>query len=258
MGENTDLLANEIGKMTTLEAKEVLKKAKVAIIPVGSTEQHSSNMTMNTDTILAEEVSKALSKKMYPDIIVLPAIPVGVSYHHMNFAGSMTLSPATLQSIIIDYIKSLKYHGLQSFILLNGHGGNQAPLSAIATMIRHELKVNIANLFYWNLAGEEINEKVKSERYGHACEVETSFGLYLNPSIVREKTLRPAHMLDYPMSYTENERGQHKVDYPYTFDQLTVDGSLGDARQATEELGKEIIEIILDRMERFMKDFIKY
>lgn len=249
--DETHLLA----QMTTVEAGDRLNKAKLAIIPVGSTEQHSQNMTMETDIVLAVELSKQLAERIAPLAVIAPPIPVGISYHHMDFAGSMTLQPATLHAVLTDYIKSLKRHGIKRFLLLNGHGGNQQTLSVFSTMARHELDVQIANLFYWNLAAQEIREEAVSERYGHACEIETSFGLHLAPHIVRKDTLRSSDMLDYPFRYTGNEPGP-KVDVPYTFAELTVDGSFGDARAATPEKGKKLIELILYRLMDFTKDFI--
>lgn len=246
----------ELEKMTTVEAQRVLPKVKAALLPVGSTEQHGANMTMNTDTRLAHEVAKAVAGRLYPELIVLPPIPVGVSYHHMDFAGSMTLSPSTLQAVVFDYIKSMSKHGIKRFIFVNGHGGNQTTLSVAATVARYELGVHVANLFYWNLAHQEIRAGVKSERYGHACEAECSFGLELAPEIVRMGELEPARMLDYPYRFSELERGA-RVDYPYSWKELTVDGSFGDARQASGEFGREMIALIVDRMEMFIRDFIE-
>lgn len=247
----------ELANMTTKEAEEVFKKAELAIIPVGSLEQHSINMTLKTDTSLAYEVSKRIAERMYPKLIILPPIPVGVSYHHMDYVGSMTLSPDTLQHVVFDYIKSMKYHGLNRFLIINGHGGNQSTLSVASTIARYELSVHIANLFYWNLASKEINESAKSQHYGHACEIESSLGLYLDPSIVRKEDLRSAEMLQFPMKYTSLECG-NGVDYPYSWKEITEDGSFGDARYASENLGEEIVEIILDRMEEFIDSFIAY
>lgn len=88
--------------------------------------------------------------------------------------------------------------------------------------------------------------------------MEVSFGLHLNPSIVKNKTLRAAQLREYPMNYTEFERGSQRVDFPYQFNEVTIDGSLGDVRKGNEKLGSEIITLILDRMETFIKDFIIY
>ncbi|MFM1652186.1 creatininase family protein [Brevibacillus sp. B_LB10_24] len=246
----------ELGRMTTFEAGERFKQVEAAIIPVGSTEQHGYNMTLDTDTRLAHGVANKIAERMYPRLLVLPPIPVGVSYHHMDFAGSMTLSPATLQAVVFDYIKSMKRHGIKRFLLMNGHGGNQTTLSVASTVARHELGVQIANIFYWNLASEEISSKVKSVRYGHACEAEASFGLYLDPGIVRADDLHAAEMLDYPLVFSQFEPGP-RVDYPYSWKQLTKDGSFGDARDASLQLGQEIIDLVILRMERFIEDFLK-
>lgn len=245
----------ELETMTTTEARALLSGVKAALIPIGSTEQHGTNMTMNTDTRLAQAMCTKLGAAMYPDLVVLPPISVGVSYHHMAFAGSMTLSPATMQAVLFDYIRSMKKHGVQRFILMNGHGGNQSALSSAATVALHELEVEVVNVFYWNLATEEIQKAAVTERYGHACEIEASFGLYLDPSIVRSDKLKAAKLHDYPMPYSGLEAGP-KVDYPYPWQYLTTDGSLGDATAASREKGEALIELIAGRLQAFITSFI--
>jgi len=244
-----------LANMTTIEAGHFLKEVKAAIIPVGSTEQHGGNMTMNTDARLAEEVSRRVAERLYPNVVVLPVIPVGVSYHHMGFPGSMTLSPNTLQSVVFDYMRSMLRHGIRRFVLLNGHGGNQTTLSVAATVARHELGVEAANIFFWNMAKEEIRAAACTVRHGHACEIEASFGLYLDPAIVRAGELKAAELYDYPYPYTGFEAGA--VDLPYDWRQITRDGSLGDATRASAELGERLIGIILERLETFIAAFMR-
>lgn len=248
----------ELSKMTTAEAESAFEKVKVGIIPIGSTEQHGKNMTLGTDIKMSEAVAKAISKKMFPELIILPSIPVGISYHHMNFPGSMTISPTTMQSIIIDYVKSMQRHGLNSFILLNGHGGNQPTLSSIVNVIRYELEVKISSLLYLNLISSETRNKITSKRYGHACEMETSIGLFLDPTTVKEKELDAARMKEYPIRFTEFERRNGRVELPYFWEELTSDGSFGDATKASKEFGSLLIKGVLENLEIFIKDFIKY
>lgn len=245
----------ELERMTTGEAERAFKDATVALIPVGSTEQHGTNMTLATDTRLAHAVSVTLANRMRPHLVVAPPIPVGISYHHLGFAGSLTLRPSTLQAVVSDYITSLKGHGIRSFIFMNGHGGNQAALSVMNTVARYELGVRAANVFYWNLAKTEIAARIETQRYGHACEMEASFGLYLAEDTVRQNQLTPARLRDYPLRHTAFESAE-RVDVPYAWEELTEDGSFGDARKASFELGKEITDLILERLEEFVEDFI--
>ena len=80
--------------MTSPETAKALAKAEVALIPVGATEQHGPNMTLETDTAVAYrwrcDGDVALSGA------IAPPLPYGVSYHHMKFPGTMTLSPGTV------------------------------------------------------------------------------------------------------------------------------------------------------------------
>jgi creatinine amidohydrolase len=44
--------------------------------------------------------------------------------------------------------------------------------------------------------------------------------------------------------------------YPYRFDEITANGALGDATQASEELGREIVETALRHAVEFLQDFM--
>ena len=85
-----------LAKMTSPEAAEALAGAEVALIPVGATEQHGPNMTLETDTVVAYRLALRIAAALHPRAVVAPQLPFpyGVSYHHMSFPGTMTLTPA--------------------------------------------------------------------------------------------------------------------------------------------------------------------
>ncbi|MFZ4451422.1 creatininase family protein [Salibacterium aidingense] len=246
-----------LGWMSTDEFTIIKDKVKVAIIPVGSNEQHSTNTTLNTDTVLAERVAERVALQLNGKGIVLPSLSVGVSYHHMAWAGTMTISPQTMQAMLIDYVHSMKVHGIEYFVFLNGHGGNQAALTSISHYLRYEEKVSILNCFYWNAAENEIAQESETERYGHACEIETSFAMYLAPEIVRNNKLHPGKIKQFPVHGTAINK-PNQVELPYHFHELTADGSFGDATLSSKEKGEKLITLIINRLTNTVESFIAY
>ena len=178
-------------QMTWPEAKEAFARARVALVPVGSFEQHGPNGTFEVDTGRAYGFGKLLAARTYPDTILAPAVNLGVSYHHMNFPGTITLRPETFMAAIYDVVWSLHQHGQDRFLLLNGHGGNIPSLGVVIVQLRQELGVKVAWTSFTSLGREVIQERVESDPAGHACEGEISQSLYLAPHTVRREALAP-------------------------------------------------------------------
>jgi creatinine amidohydrolase len=240
--------------MTWLEVEEALKTVKLAIIPTGSCEQHGPNMTLETDAAIAYALAERLAQRLYPRAILAPCLPWGVSPHHMSFAGTITLRARTFEAVLWDMVTSLKEHGLNHFFIVNGHGGNIAPLDVIAMALRRELKVRVAAMMYMRLAADVIKAGARTDLYGHACEVEASVGLYLAPQSVKAERVAGA-VLAYAHAHTDI-KASARLDYPFLFEEFTKNGALGDARLASVEFGERIVETTLERAMEFLQSFL--
>ncbi len=244
----------ELTQLTWPEVRAALPSVRLAVIPTGSTEQHGPHMTLETDTALAVEFARKLAARFSGKLLVTPPIAIGISDHHMHFPGSMTIRPETFLALGKDMVASLARHGLRKFLFLNGHGGNRAILSTLCTQIRAELHVEVGACTWFFLVNDLIVKRVGLQRI-HACEIEASVGLHLAPRLVRRDKLTKGKEKPYPYDHT-NPRQSWSVEVPYLWDELTSNGSFGDASRATEALGQELYSAALDRLSRFVKDFI--
>jgi creatinine amidohydrolase len=240
-------------EMTWPEVKAALAQARVALLPVGSFEQHGPNGTFEVDTGRAYGFGKLLAARLHPRAVLSPPINLGVSYHHMNFPGTITLRPETFIAVVCDVVRSLHQHGLDTFLILNGHGGNIPALGVIIVKLREELGVKVAWTSFTSLGRDVIRERVKSESKGHACEGEISQAMYLAPHTVRHEALAPGEFKGYPYRYLGEG---YNLAYAYRFDEITANGALGDATLASVELGKEIIDAALERAVEFLEDLM--
>jgi creatinine amidohydrolase len=239
--------------MTWPEAKAALARAEAALVPVGSFEQHGPHGTFELDTGRAYGFGKLLAARLYPRVVLAPAVTIGVSYHHMNFPGTVTLRPETFIDVVYDVVWSLAQHGIDKFFILNGHGGNIPALGVLIVKLKQELGVKAAWTSFTSLGREVIQEKVTSESHGHSCEGEMSQALYLAPHTVREDELVPGEFKGYP--YRLLGEG-FNLSFAYSFDEITANGALGDATKASVELGEEIVELALTNAVVFLTDFI--
>ncbi len=110
------------------EVEAYLGRSTGIVVPIGSTEQHGPTGPIGTDAICAEAVAVGVGERI--GALVAPTIAVGMAVHHMAFPGSMTLKPSTLIAVIGDCVRGLASHGFRRFLLVNGHGGNNASIQA--------------------------------------------------------------------------------------------------------------------------------
>jgi creatinine amidohydrolase len=171
----------------------------------------------------------------------------------MGFAGTLTLRAETLLGFLSDLVESLSLWGLRRVLVVNGHGGNVDAIRLAARAARRDLGVLVAGVMWAQLAADEIAQRVTSEQYGHACEVETSVAMVLAPGSVRPERItepRPARARD-PLTDPPSPR----VDRPTSFEEWTENGALGDPRLASVELGEDIVETAYGRMLEFARTF---
>ncbi|MGI6632333.1 MAG: creatininase family protein [Bacillota bacterium] len=238
-------------EMTWPELKDALPKVKMAIIPVGSHEQHGPHGTFQFDTACSTEFSLLLGERLYPEVVVAPGVPVGISTHHMNFPGTITLQPETLIQVLTDMAKSLMRHGIKEFLFVNGHGGNTPALTIVVNRLRQDFDCEAmwATLPY-DVVGDISQKYVKSPTSGHSCEGEVSIMMYLKPDAVRTSALSAAELNPKHVEAMKDSLPVKRGSY---FDDVTINGCLGDARKATPEIGKEMVEAALERLVPYLK-----
>ncbi|QVQ53506.1 creatininase family protein [Spiractinospora alimapuensis] len=238
--------------MTTERAGQALRDATVALLPVGATEQHGPNLATGVDWRIAERLASRIAEAVAPIAVVVPPLPFGLSGHHLDFPGTLHVSASTFMAVYKDVITSLRRHGVDRVVFVNGHRGNENVLGVLVGELTYDLGVEAASSFWMTQAADVIAHHRISERWGHGCEIETSLAMALDESLVAE-TLEPGdHIEDYG-AYEDNYR-PHALTTARGFASRTRNGVFGDARAATPEIGAEIARTVVDRTAAFVRD----
>lgn len=124
--------------MSSLDIKEFRSStnSRLAIVPVGSLEQHGSHLPVSTDSIIAERIAREISLKI--PSIVLPVIPYGVSFEHLPFLN-ISISSHTLSTLLTRILASLIDNGFENIIIINGHHGNMGVLEYLSQNVQEKL-----------------------------------------------------------------------------------------------------------------------
>lgn len=108
--------------MYTKTADEIAaQNPDLAIIPVGSLEQHGPHLPVMTDWAIATELGKRVAEKM--NAFLLPALPISTCREHMGKKGSVWMEPTTFYQMMTDIILCLKLQGFKRVGILQCHGG---------------------------------------------------------------------------------------------------------------------------------------
>lgn len=246
------LVLNEI---VWTEVAQEIHNIKVAVVPVGSCEQHGPNTTFSTDTDRAFEFCKLLGDRVGNKILVFPPVGYGISIHHMGFPGTVTLRVETMIAILVDIAIAINKHGIGKILFVNGHGGNRVALDAAIVKLKYEHNIDA----YWSGMGTNIARPVLEKQFGipsiigHACEVETSQCMYLSPWVVSENLQEGK--LHGESAYFRKIFKDGNAAWDWKSD-ASENGALGDARKATPEMGRIMTEITLDYMEDVLDEII--
>lgn len=230
-----------LGDLSSPETRELLPGIDLVLIPVGAHEQHGPNSAVSTDTVSAEALCRAAAALAGPRVAVAPAIPWGISWHHMRFAGTISLRPATLIALLEDIVGSLYGHGLKRFLVVNGHGGNAATIAVAIEQIKQRSDVPvIASVFGYALIAEQARALFPASAIGHGGADEAAVVMAAAPHLGKPHALAAP---DFTGAQAETAAllGAYGGSLARRFDELTRNGVTGDATPATVELGQQIL-----------------
>ncbi len=235
----------ELARLTWPEAKDALARAGVALLPVGSTEQHGPHLPLGTDHLTAEWIAREAARR--GGFLLLPTVPVGVSVHHRQFWGTLWVEPAVLKAYVVGIVRSLASHGLKRFVFVNGHGGNTAALTEAAHELRREgLPAYV--FVWWRAVADEVRALLE-DGGGHAGEMEASVVWHIDPDLVRPERFAEAAAGAAPAW----GKTVHGVEVGHDTVDFAPLGCVGSPERASPEKGGRILEAAVEKLVAFSR-----
>jgi len=239
-------------QLTWPEAEQRFNEVDIALLPVGAIEQHGPHLPLDTDAFdanyLAQKVAEACSE---PKPLVLPVIPYGVSYHHDEFKGTISISNETLSHLVYEIGMNVAHNGIKKLVIINGHGGNGPALNFAAQRINED-----GHIFICVDTGEtsdvDIYEIADTPNDVHAGEIETSTSLAVRPHLVKME--RASKLIPQFSSRYLNFTSKRGVSwYAYT-KRISQNGVMGDPTNASAEKGRKMWKIMIAHLVALVED----
>lgn len=221
--------------------------SREAVLAVGAIEQHGPHLPLATDTLIATETARRVADRM-PGVLLAPTLPVGVSTHHLGFAGTLSIAEHTFQAQVAACVDTLGRHGIERVFVLSGHGGNYGPLARLERDCGGRIGdadfVPFADLaaFIAVFHGVSDDDGIGAAESGaHAGEWETSIMLALHPDLVHMERAEAGFVAPFDAATADRLFREGTAS-------LAANGVLGDPRSATAERGERHLSAWVDTL----------
>ena len=214
--------------------KSIINKKRVAVIPVGSIEQHGPHLPVSTDSDIVTEIAKKISEKN--GYFLLPTLNYGVSFEHAPFFN-LSIRESTLRTVLTDLCSSLLTNNIKTVFIINGHHGNLKSIKNLDVKLKKisKNKQKIFPLSYWHFMEREFD---------HAGFIETSLMLAISKN-VKMKLAKKGLITD---GMTKQEIAKIGKLANQSFPKATKNGIWGDPRKATKKEGHVILDEIIKNL----------
>ncbi|MCL2833227.1 MAG: creatininase family protein [Treponema sp.] len=219
-----------------------IKDTELAILPVGSIEQHGPHMSVATDWIIADAIGRGIAEKSGG--FYIPGLPISTNKEHRGKRGSIGMHSDTFYRMMTDICLDLKAQGFKRIAIVQGHGG----VFVMNPIVRelnadHNPDLMVVKIDTTEICGPAFDrlEILQSAGGIHANEIETSLMLYLHPELV--------DMSKAKNFFPDTERPM--LNYAGVL-RYCPDGIWGAATKATAQKGKLLLETAVDESVKFM------
>ncbi len=219
-----------------------LEQTPVAVLPVGSVEEHGAHLPLATDTLQVWEVARRAVEA--EPALLCPPVAYGYCRSTRDHPGTLSIRPGTLRRIVFDIGESLHRQGVRGLIIVSGHAGgiHMAALQEAGEWLIEAfpgLEVAVACEYEWAREAGRAG-LVETPDDGHAGEIETSRILALDPALVRGSSPEEYPRFDRPF-LARDKRSQ----WP--------GGVWGNPGLASAEKGRKLLKASALRLARLIR-----
>lgn len=239
-------------KHTWPEIQRLVAADALVLIPTAAVEEHGPHLPLDTDAVIASHVAHEAARRARHPAVVMPTVWIGYESHHMDFPGTIDVPWDLFVHYGLAITRSLAHHGFRRMLLVNGHGSNRPLIEIIARQTIVERPDTLcAAISWWELSDAQrvFNDVRDSQVTSHACELETSAYLAIDPDRVQmDKAVADSHYRLSPhvwsdlMGQRPTPEAKAAVKMMEIWSTVSETGVRGDPTVATAEKGRLVLD----------------
>jgi creatinine amidohydrolase/Fe(II)-dependent formamide hydrolase-like protein len=241
-----------LGELSWPAAEHRLREVDIALLPVGAVEQHGPHLPLDTDAFDADYLARRVAESCTdPKPLVLPLISYGVSYHHDDFPGTISVGNEALSSMVYDVGMSCARNGITKLIIVNGHGGNTPALQFAAQLINRDAMIFTA-VDTGETSDVDLAELCETPNDVHAGEIETSTALAVRPQLV-DMASAERFVPQFSSRYLDFT-ARRSIEWYARTARISPSGILGDPTRASRQKGDKMWQVMVGNLVELVED----
>ncbi len=219
----------------------------LAVLPLGSFEQHGPHLPVMTDTLHAGYFAGVVARELGGAL--LPALPFCQCFEHSGLRGNVGFRPETAMALIRDLADAMERQHFKRLVIVNGHGGNLAVGPVVRDLNRQDrpLKILLMNWYEFDTSPEGAALRQTSL---HADGRETSVALALFPERVGDYQAQLPEGKSWPVVQADLNH--------FGMGTLRPQGYWGDPRQASAEIGRAMVKSVEENLVRAVRERLEW
>jgi creatinine amidohydrolase len=211
------------------------REGAVHLLPLGATEPHGPHAPLATDTIISIDICRRAAERLRGevDVLVLPAVPYGVTRYGADFPGAVSIGEETLRSLVTEIAANF-----ERIVVVNSHLEPQQVWTLRATGLPLLDITRRAN-------AERLTEEFQAGA-GHAGRYETSLVLAKRPDLVDQERMRTleANMVDMPTAIRSGQTSFVAMGMDQAYAGAPAEATAEEGEQTFEALAHMLVELI--------------
>ncbi|RZQ60599.1 creatininase family protein [Amycolatopsis suaedae] len=227
-------------------------RTPVLLLPVGAVEPHGPHAPLGTDPLISAGMCERAAARLADDpdvhVLVLPAVPYGVTRCAAGFPGGISVSEDTLHALLTDICLALTDQGLERIVLVNNHFEPEhvATLRRVVGTVADARGVTLGHL---DLVRRRNAQRLTDEFRSGACHAgryETSLVLADRPDLVDTALLPtlPPVPVSLPAAMAGGARDFRDLGMPDAYCGAPAEASAAEGAATFDTLTTMLVETI--------------
>ena len=238
----------------------------IALLPTGAVEQHGPHLPVGTDALISRGIVNRMLELAPAElpVVILPEQTIGTSHEHLSYPGTLSHTPSAIMDIWTTALEGAVRAGMRKLLLFNSHGGQVRLLQPTALLLRQRFSI-LAFYASWFDAGYPQGMFSREEvEFGiHAGAIETSMMLHLHPNLVARDFVDDfpsnAAAIDDEFRLLQSDPGSGRLGgFGWMMQDLHPSGAAGDARAATAQKGKALVDRAAERLAELLAEIHRF